>query len=181
MTVPGRAISGRQRDALMQMPAFSDEGDPLFGAAVRKYRDANAGGAARAVATGAVDIFGRPPVPVYAAGDGKPADVDGRPMAEAQAGVGRRLDAAAAEIGTQAAAAALQGALNDLGDAQVAAETAPDGLRANRMVPRIVVDGVIGPQTRQALRLALHRDGDSRLGDALDGRLRQFRSAAAPA
>ena len=63
LTVPGAAMSAAQREALMKLPAFSDQGDPLFGPAVWKYRDATARAAERAVATGAIDAFGRPARP----------------------------------------------------------------------------------------------------------------------
>jgi hypothetical protein len=165
-------MSEAQREAMMRMPAFTDDRDPLFGPAVWKYRDANARAAERAVATGVVDAFGRPLRPVFAEADGTPADAEGRPMAEALQLLGRSLDKAAGAIGPKAAAAALQGALNDLGDAQVKAATPRDGTLARPLVPKLLTDGVIGPKTGQAVRLALHHAGPKRVEEALDARLR---------
>jgi hypothetical protein len=172
LTVPGIAMSAAQREAMMRMPAFSDDGDPLFGPAVWKYREANANGAERAVATGVVDAFGRPLRPMFAETDGAPADGDGRPMAESLHHLGESLDKAAGAVGPKAVVAALQGAVNDLGDAQVKVETPRDGKQAKRLMPRLLPDGIVGPKTGQAVRLALHHAGPKRVAEALDARLR---------
>jgi hypothetical protein len=171
LTVPGGAMSMAQREALMGLPAFSDESDPLFGPAVWKYRDANAHGAARAVAAGAIDIFGRPARPVFADADGASADADGRPMAAALADVDAWLGKAAGTAGPAAAVAALQGAVNDVSGAQARERSPRDGEQANRLVPRLLVDGVAGPRTSEAVWLALHHVGAGRLDKALQARL----------
>lgn len=171
LTIPGQAMSRAQREALMALPAFSDDSDPLFGPAVWKYRDTNAHAAERAVAMEQVDVFGRPTGPVFHETDGAPADAAGRPMQEAVTGVAQDLDGAADKMGPQAAVATLQRAVNDLGDADVRAKTPKDGKQANRLWPRLAVDGQAGPRTSEALRLALHHAGQTRLSETMATRL----------
>jgi len=109
--------------------------------------------------------------PVFADTDGAAADADGRPMAEVVAKVDTSLGEAAGAVGPDAAVAALQGAVNDVGDAQVRARSPREGEQASRLVPRLAVDGVARPRTGEAVRLALHHAGRSRLDEALSARL----------
>ena len=180
LTVPGDAMSLAQREALMRLPAFSDDGDPLFGAAVWKYRDANAGGLARAAKQGRVDPFGRTVQPVFAEIDGAPADAEGRPMADATRELGARLDMAANAHGAPMAVAVMQRALNGLGDEQVRAETPRDGRQARRKIPRLLVDGILGPKSQQATRLALHQLGAGPVSTRLQQELGRVALPAEP-
>jgi hypothetical protein len=96
-----------------------------------------------------------------------PCTVSLRPLGAAARELGRVLAATGESVGDSAAVSGLQRVLNRLGDEQVEAETPKGGTMARPKVPKLLVDGVLGPKTRQAARLALHQSGARLVVDRL--------------
>ena len=92
-------------------------------------------------------------------------------MADAMADIAQKVGQAGRGADPSEAVAALQGSINDMGDRQVRMQTPTGGKQARRLFPRRAVDGIIGPRTRQAVKLGLHMVGPDQLMKAMENRL----------